>query len=319
MPQTSQVTPFLRRLPHPALIFVVIAWGLNFSVIKIAYLEMSPQAVGLLRYLTMLPILVLWCVLAKQSLTYPKGMFLRLNLAGFVGSGAYMVMFLEGMRTAPAALGSMALSTVPIMTTVLSVLFKQERFTWRLLIGSVVAFGGVTLGILAMGSKSQGSVTGALLVLVSALLWAFSVIMYRKLLADMSAVRVLTLSFPGALLIMLPYGYSAVSTLDWGKVSSTGWLAMAYLVLIAGVGAFAAYYKGLADVGPARTSMTQYFVPPVAAIFASFLIKEKLVVMEVVALLVVIAGVATAVWNAPKPIDEKSRAEAPMAPESSSA
>lgn len=201
------------------------------------------------------------------------------------------------MRTAPAALGAVALATAPVITTILSVLFRQETFTWRLLLGSLIAFSGVAMGVLSAGERSKGTMAGVLLVLASAFVWAVSVVMYRKLVTDLTPVRVLTLSFPGAFLMMVPYGLGPLTHTDWSAVTTQGWLAVAYLVVVAGVAAFAAYYKGLADVGPSRTSMTQYFTPPMAAIFAALIIHERLRTLEIVGLLVVIVGVAVAVWR----------------------
>ncbi|MBS1724845.1 MAG: DMT family transporter [Armatimonadetes bacterium] len=308
-------------LPHPALVFVVLAWGLNFTVIKVAYSQMSPPAVGLVRYLFMFPLLLLWCAVVRQPLRYPPGRFWAWNFAGFVGSGVYMVLFLEGMRTAPAALGAIALATAPIMATVFSVFAKQERFTWRLLLGSLVAFGGVAVCILGQHRGSDGSMWGVLLVLASAVFWALSIVLYKPLLSEATPVRVLTLSFPGAMLVLIPYGWHSVAVTHWSLVSSKGWLAMVYLVLVAGVGAFAAYYKGLADCGPAKTSLTQYFVPPVAAIFATLVLAEKLVWQEVAGLVIVIAGVALAVWKRPSVTSERTSTDqaGPESPQTSCA
>lgn len=79
---------------------------------------------------------------------------------------------------------------------------------------------------------------------------------------------------------------------DWAHLSWAAWGSMAYLIVIAGVGAFAAYYKGVADVGPAATSMTQYFVTPIAAISSALILKEAVMWNEIVGLVIVIAGVA---------------------------
>lgn len=279
-------------MPHPALVFVVIAWGLNFSIIKVAYKDLDPAAVGLFRYLWMLPLLALCCKLAGEELRYPKGTALKLNLAGFVGSGAYMVFFLEGMRTAPPTLAAIALATAPIITMFLSVALRQERFSWRLLFGSLIAFGGVAVAVLDSESKSQGSLGGTLIVVCSAALWAVSIVLYKPLLKDIAPVRALTLSFPGAMIALLPYGIGKLVSTNWGAVSLNGWLALAYLIVIAGVGAFVAYYKGLADVGPARASMTQYFVSPVAALCSALVLRERVTINEILGLVIVIGGVA---------------------------
>lgn len=223
-----------------------------------------------------------------------------------------MVLFLEGMKTAPAALGAIALATAPVMATLLSVVVKQEVFRWRLMFGAIVAFGGVAYSVLGSGASTRGSLVGVGLVVLSAAFWAVSVVLYRKLLAQESAVRVLTLSFPGAALALVPYGFQSALTVPWHRVTSLGWGALAYLVLVAGVGAFAAYYKGLADVGPARTVLTQFFVPPCAAFFSAVILHDRLVPSEVLGLIIVVAGVALSVVNAPKPLDELGRTESPV-------
>lgn len=279
-------------MPHPALVFVVIAWGLNFSVIKVAYKDLDPAAVGLFRYLWMLPLLALCCRLTGEKLSYPKGMGWRLNFAGFVGSGAYMAVFLEGMRTAPPTLAAIALATAPIMTIFLSVALRQDRFSWRLLVGSLIAFAGVAVAVLDSDSRSQGSLAGTLTVVGSAALWAVSIVLYKPLLKDIAPVRALTLSFPGAMVALLPYGAGKLASTNWSAISLNGWLSLAYLIVIAGVGAFVAYYKGLADVGPARASMTQYFVSPVAALCSAVVLRERVTVNEILGLAIVIGGVA---------------------------
>jgi drug/metabolite transporter (DMT)-like permease len=284
--------------------FVVLAWGLNFSVIKLAYAEIAPAAVGLVRYLLMVPLLVLWCRFAGVSLRYARGTQWKVNLAGLLGSGLYMVLFLEGMKTASPAQAAIALAVAPVVTTLLSVAIGQDRFTWRLLAGSVVAFGGVGLVVLGGASEPHGSVTGALLVALSAVVWAASILVYRPLLASQPPLGVLTLSFPGALAAMVPYGIGPTLGTDWTSVGAVGWLAMAYLVVVAGTAAFAAYYKGLADVGPARTSMTQYFVPPTAALGAWAILGQRPGWSVWAGLAVVIGGVALATWRivAPEPV-----------------
>jgi drug/metabolite transporter (DMT)-like permease len=69
---------------------------------------------------------------------------------------------------------------------------------------------------------------------------------------------------------------------------------MGYLVVFAGIGAFAAYYKGLADVGPTKTGMTQFFIAPTAALFDWLVFRGPFVAMQAVGMAVVIAGTLVA-------------------------
>lgn len=281
-----------KTFPHPALVFVVIAWGFNFAVIKIAYHDFSPAALSLIRFLGMWPVLLIATRMLGGSLKYPTGPDrYRILWAGFLASGLYMVLFLEGMQRSGAAQGAITLATAPIFIGLFSVFAKQEPFRWQLLIGSLIAFVGVAIVVVAGGADIEGTVLGSMLVLASAIVWAWSVIVMRPLLARGAPVSVLTLSFPGAALALIPYGAVAVTETKWSQVSTAGWLALAYLVLVAGVLAFIAYYKGISDVGPNKTSMTQFFIPPTAAVGAWLLLGQPITIGQGVGLAVVILGV----------------------------
>lgn len=278
-----------RAIIHPALAFVVLAWGLNFTAIKFVYLGFTPAAGGLFRYLLMAPLLVAWCLVAKVPLRYPQGKWLQTNMAGFWGSGVYMVVFLEGMRTANPAHAAAALATAPVWVILFSALTKYDRLTWRLGIGSVVAYLGVFVMSLA-GGGSSGEIVGTVLVAVSAVVWAWSVICYRRLMPEQEPLQALVLSFPGALAVMAFYGFVPLLRTDLTAVPADAWWAMGYFAVVAGVLAFAAYYRGLRDVGPAMTSLTQYFIPPTAALGAWLVMANPIGWPEAVGLLLVSAG-----------------------------
>ena len=279
-----------KAFPHPALVFVVLAWGLNFSIIKVILNEIQPSVAALVRYLAMLPILFLATRLMKIPLKYPEGQMWRYLFAGFIANGVYMVFFLEGMRTAGAIQGAIVIATMPIWIALFAILKGQAKFSKHLAIGSLIAFAGVVIVILGNGGNLEGSTGGMLLVLVSAILWGWSVSLMRPLVVQGSPYGVFALTFPGGLAALLPYGAWATWKTDWAAVSTNAWLGLAYLTVFAGVGAFSAYFKGLADVGPAKTSMVQYFIPPVAALFAWALFAEPIFPVQIVGMAIVVAG-----------------------------
>lgn len=287
---TCAMRGWLRYLPHPALIFVVLVWGANFNIIKVAIAGVGPEAVALVRYLLMAVVLFATCVALRIPLKYPRGQVGRFFFAGFLANGLYMVFFVEGMKSAGAAQGAIVLATAPIWIALFAILKKQEVFTSRLAIGGFLSFSGAVLTIIAGGGEVDGSAVGAILVLVSAVVWAWSVVLMRELVTEGSPYAVFTLSFPGAIVVMLPYGIKASLEVDWAGVSTDVWLSMAYLVFFAGVGGFAAYYKALADVGPTKTSMTQYFISPTAALFAWLVFGGEFVPLQLVGLAIVVFG-----------------------------
>jgi len=277
-------------MPHPALVFVVVVWGLNFSVIKVALASLDPSVVALARYVAMLALLLLTCWAMRIPLRYPAGMTKQYIFAGFIANGFYMILFLEGMKTASAAQGAIILATAPIWIAFFAILKKQEVFTKHLAFGALLAFTGTALVIIAGGGEIKGDLVGAGLVTASAIVWSWSVVLMQPLVTTASPYAVFTLAFPGGLIALLPYGLKATIATDWSAVQPKTWWALFYLVVFAGIGAFSAYYKGIADVGPAKTGMVAFFVPPMAAFFAWVLFSDPLSTGQVVGMAVVVIG-----------------------------
>lgn len=252
-------------LPNPALTVTVVTWGFNFVAIKLAYRDVAPPAVSIVRFLAMLPLLAALTLLAGDSLRYPKGQVLRYLWAGFLFGGVYMVLFLEGMRQASPAEGSIALATIPIWTTMIAAFRGQETLSPRLVAGVGLGFIGVAV-VIAGGPHglSIGSL-GTAWVLAAALVWSYSVTLMQPLLVERSPYSVTTLALPGAALALIPYGALATARQDWAAVSLIGWASLSYMVVLAGVLGFATFYLGVRQVGPARSSMVQYFIPFIAA------------------------------------------------------
>ena len=271
--------------------FVVLAWGFNFVLIKVLYSEIPPGATAVLRFSLTLPLLVLLCKVTGTKLSLPRGEWLAYSFAGFVASGVYMVLFLAGMASAGSAEGALAMSTVPIWTALFAILKKQDRLSSNLLAGMSLAFGGVALVIFNSDHKAGGDLIGNLIVVAAALVWAYSITLYKPLLARNNPLSVTTLTLPAASLALFPYGATDTMHLDWSKVTWVGWCSMAYLVLIAGIGGFVAYYEGVRQVGPARASMVQYLVPPTASFFAWIALGQLFTTYHALGLVLTLGGV----------------------------
>lgn len=279
-----------RWLPNPWLTIVALTWGINFSIIKLAYRDFSPEAVALLRFVAMLPLLWLIALAARQLKKVEKGDWPRLLWLGFLASGVYMILFLEGMERASPAQGAIAIATAPIFMALFSILRGQDSFRWSLVWGSALAFGGVVLAS-PWQKTATGSPMGTVLVVIAAVVWAWSAVGMKTIMEKYPALSAITLSLPGAGLALVPYGLGDVTRLDWPAVTGVGWFAMIYFTVIAGALGFTLYYKGLSEVGPARTGLVQYVIPPIAAIGAYFILRDPMIWRQWAGLALALSGV----------------------------
>jgi drug/metabolite transporter (DMT)-like permease len=198
------------------------------------------------------------------------------------------------MRGSGSAEGAIILATAPVFTTIFAVLYKQEEFSVGTLFGAVVAFAGTVLVILGGGAVSHGHLIANLLILVSSVVWAYGAVLMRPLLAKYSPTQALTLSMPGALLALIPYGLIPTLHMDWSAMTPLAWSMLAYISVLAGVVGFLGFYAGVRQIGAARAMMYQYFVSPTTAVFAYLVFGKALTLSQSVGLVIVITGVALA-------------------------
>lgn len=275
------------------LLFTIAAWGFNFVALKLVYEQVTPAATSLIRFAITFIAMVPICLLFREPLKYPKGESLKILWLGFVAMGAYMILFLEGLsRTTPAD-SAIILATSPIFTYFFAIIAKQEFFSVRALLGSLVAFVGVGVVVLGAGTGDNGTLLGNALTLVSSVVWAYSAVFSKPLMQKYSPARVFTLAMPGSLLALIPYGIRSVIQTDFTALTPTTWGMILHVSLLAGALGFTGFYVGVRQVGAAGAMLYQFLVPPIAMLCAVALLGKQITAIQVAGFLLVVAGV---VW-----------------------
>ncbi|MCB8933110.1 MAG: DMT family transporter [Fimbriimonadaceae bacterium] len=277
--------------PNLPLSLTMLSWGFNFVALKMVYEQMTPPAVALVRYLGMFALLVAFSASRKESLRYPQGETFRLLTLGFLSMGVYMVFFLEGMKESAPAEGAIILSTSPIFTALIASAVGQEKLNRGAFAGALLAFAGVAVVVLGASSGDHGKLLGNVLILISAVLWAASTVVSRPLVERISPFRVLTLSMPGALIVLVPYGLLASLHTPWTALTPTTWSMLAYVAVIAGAVGFVGFYEGVRQIGGPAAMVYQYFVPVLAALFAWLVLGRTVNGIQFVGMGIVLTGV----------------------------
>ncbi|HVT14158.1 MAG TPA: DMT family transporter [Fimbriimonadaceae bacterium] len=281
-------------LPNPFLLITVASWGFNFVAVKEAYRQIDAPAVTLLRFLVMWGSLALLCLWRKESLRYPREDALKLIYLGFVSLGIYIFLFMEGMRGSGSTEGAILLQMSPVFTAFLAAAFGLERFSWGALGGAFVAFCGTGLVLYGPAGDHENKLLSNVIVMFAALMWAYSVTLMRPLLLKYSPLRVLTLSMPGALPVMLAYGLFPALRQDWRSVHLYGWAMFFHIAIISGVVAFLCFYQGVRQVGATGATLYQFLVPIAAMGFSLLVQHTHLTLHQLAGFLIVLAGVGYA-------------------------
>lgn len=278
------------------LAFVVLTWGFNFVCVKLALQEWAPPALMLARYLLQLPFFIGLLLVAGSGFTAPKKLWPRILLSGCLASGVYMVLFMEAMKRMGSAQGAVTMATTPLFIALLSAITGGDKLSRNWSIGTFLAFTGVVFsnldGLLATGANSTWF--GFILMLAAAMVWAIGVIVIRPVIAELGSIKGMALTMPGAIIVLLPYGIWSLVHTPFASFSPTGWWTLVYLVVVAGALAFMFYYYAIEQLGPARATVTQYLIPPTAAVFAWIVFANEFKAFQWVGLVLALVGVFVA-------------------------
>ena len=153
-------------------IFVMIVWGLNFSVIKLGVSEIDPLLLTAFRFsLAVIPAVffvkrpqVQWLYLVAYGLTFSIGVW---------GMGSWSIQ--AGLS---AGMASVLMQMNVVISLLVGYFLLKENITSMKVIGSIIAIFGLALSV----SVTDGSVTklGLLLILLASLSWSMTSIIVKK-------------------------------------------------------------------------------------------------------------------------------------------
>jgi drug/metabolite transporter (DMT)-like permease len=277
------------------LTLAAVIWGISFIATKVAVMEAPPAVIVWLRFTIGLVILFFYLLFRGQLKLPPAKDAAYFALLGFIGISLHQWLQSTGLVTAQASTTSWLVSTAPIFMAVLAWIFLKERPGFIAILGILLA----TLGVLLVVSRGDllgvfngnfGS-PGNLLVLISAANWAVFSILSNKPLKKYAALFVLfyVLLFGGL--------FSSVHFLSihgWtylGHLSTTTWLAVAFLGIGCSFLAYAFWYDGLQTISTSQAGVFLYIEPLVSLITAAIVLNESITISALAGGSLILLGV----------------------------
>jgi drug/metabolite transporter (DMT)-like permease len=214
--------------------------------------------------------LLMAAILFLRRERLPHGKIL-LQLIGMGGLGyvGQSFSFLSAIKYASAGLVALLLYLYPMFVFILSVLFLRERATGVKVAAIFLALIGTTLTV----DPSGGQLSGILLAIAAALIYSVYIIVGTNVMKHVSAMQSSFVIFASAAFV---YGVLTVLNGAHFPVTSSGWLGIAGIVLVATVIPVATFLAGLERIGPTNAAMLSTLEPVVTVLLAGLLFGERL-------------------------------------------
>ena len=174
MTKSSVKAAFKKALPWAFLLIMGTAWGLSFSLGKIA-VENGAKPFGVAQFQVMFAgiILLFVTVLRGKSIRNMRDKLGFIFCIAMLGAAIPSVLFYYAAPHVPAGVLSITVALIPLMTYGFSIPLKLENFSVVRVVGLV--FGVIAIGLIALPEKSlpdQAALPWILIACISALCYA---------------------------------------------------------------------------------------------------------------------------------------------------
>lgn len=270
---------------------VIVAWGLNFVVIRVGLDGLPPMMLGALRFvLAALPVFFVrrpdlpWRWLIAYGATISLGQFVFLFEA-----------MANGM---PAGLASLVLQSQAFFTLAFAALFLGERMRGASVVGLLIAGGGLLLIGLQNGHST--SLLGIVLTLIAASMWAMGNVLTRKF----GKINLMGLVIWGSLIPPVPFFLLSLwlegpqriehALLNIGPSSI---FALLYLAIIATLLGYGLWSRLLSRYPAGQVAPFSLLVPVVGLSSSAWLLGERLSSLQWLGALLVMLGLLVNVFG----------------------
>jgi drug/metabolite transporter (DMT)-like permease len=272
---------------------LTLAWGFNWTAMKVALAEVPPWT---FRSLCLgLGAAVLFAALRAggQRLVLPTGQWRRLWMLALLNITSWNMLVAFGVGMIPSGRAATLAYTMPVWAVPLSVWLLGERVTGAKLVGLVLGLGGLALLLAESFSGLGRAPLGSLLVLGAAVSWALGTVLQKRF-----PVELPTGLYTAWIMLLggVPIFAGALLFDDWGalrNVSLTAWLGTAYNVVIAFAFAHWAWIKIATSVPVSVFSISMLLIPVIGVLSGMLFLGERPAWLEYAALALVLTALLT--------------------------
>ncbi|MBN3755458.1 EamA family transporter [Paraburkholderia sp. Tr-20389] len=271
---------------------VVVAWGVNFVVIKVGLHGVPPMLLGALRFmLAAFPAVFFirrpkmpWRWLLAYGATISLGQFAFLFSAMYVGM--------------PAGLASLVLQAQAFFTLGFAALFLHERFRAQNVLGLVIA--AIGLGVIGLQGGHSMTLAGFILTLCAAVMWALGNIVTKKVgKVDLVGLVVWGSLIPPVPFFVLSYLFEGPQRIEAALtgIGASSVFAIVYLAFVATLLGYGLWSRLLSRYPAGQVAPFSLLVPIVGLASASVFLDEGLSAAQIAGAVLVMAGLAVNVFG----------------------
>lgn len=271
-----------------------IFWGVNYAFTKALISEwMSSNGVAVVRLIGGCILFWLTSIFIKKEKIARQDM-LQVFFAGFVGLFSCIYFFVSALKYGSAIDVSIISTLPPAWVILIETIFLHKRPSWLVYSGIVISFCGAALVILtgnhAPSPTASNYLLGDFFALLCSMCFAIYLVLLSKPTDKYNPIILLRWVFLFAALpaLLLVPGMQDMPLVECRQIIP--WLEISFILLGPTFLAYLLTQPAVRNIGSVAVSLYQYLTPVVAAISAVLMGVDHLRWMQVIAILIIVAG-----------------------------
>ncbi|MFY4776359.1 DMT family transporter [Metabacillus sp. RGM 3146] len=270
------------------LTFLVIVWGVNWPLSKIALSYTPPLLFAGIRTILGGLILLIFALPRYKSLRFKETWHFYL-ISAFFNIILFYGLQTVGLGYAPAGLFSAIVFIEPVLLGIFCWIWLGESMYRLKMIGLILGFAGVAI-ISASGFTGDISVIGIILALGSALGWGLGTVYVKKTGERVDSIWMVTIQLIMGGLFLLSAGssFESWSNIQWEMPFIVNLLFISTFVIAFG---WLAFFTLVGSGEASKVGSFTFLIPLIAILCSSFLLHENITLNLVVGLLFIVISI----------------------------
>lgn len=294
-------------MPIIAMLVAVLVWGASFIATKAAVADIPPIAFAVLRFAVAVFGLGVMHFLTRTPIRVERELWRPILVAALTGVTLTYVLENTALKFTTAGNSALFIAASPLVTMASAVFFLKERLTWRMGVGSIIAFGAM---VALVGASFQETGIGDILMALNTLVGAVYAMASKQLADRMSPLSALTVTFAIGTVALLPCaGVEALVTRAPWHMTPTAVGALLFLGLGSSCLAYWLWMFALGRMSAATAGLYLYLMPVVTLVLSAQFLGEPLTPVKLIEAGLILLGVYLAVSKPPAETEPRRMAE----------
>lgn len=285
----------IRLASHAALFLANLIYALNYTIAKGVMPDyIDPLGFILLRVSGACVLFwILHSFFVKEKVD--KKDFSKLFICGVFGVALNQMMFFKGLNLTTPINAAVTMTSTPILVIIMASIIIKETLSLKRIVGIALGAAGaitlITQGEASISETAENPTLGNLFIFINATSYALYLIFVKPLMEKYNAMTVIKWVFTFGLMIVLPFGFSEFTEVDWFHLPKHVIWAFSFVVICT---TFMAYLFNVFALKNLRASTVGFYIylqPLLATAVAIFTQSDQLDLIKLLAAILIFTGV----------------------------